>query len=108
MEDTYPTYPRNPIMPVVNVGSTERMLTLVAGAALLGYAWRSKSKTLGATSVGLLLRGATGYCPAYGAMGVNHADTKRALSGSRGVHIRESITINAPAETIYRFWRQLD
>ena len=78
------------------------------GAALLGYAWRNSSKKLGLASAGMLLRGATGYCPAYAAMGVNHADTREALSGARGIHVRESITINAPTEDIYRFWRQLD
>ena len=41
-------------------------------------------------------------------IGVNRADTKRALSAARGVHIRESVTINAPADQVYRFWRQLD
>lgn len=95
-------------LPAANVGNTERLLTLLAGAALLGYAWRSGSRGLGVASAGLLLRGATGYCPAYGAMGVNNADTKDALSGSRGVHVRESIVIHAPAEEIYRFWRQFD
>ena len=40
-------------MPVANVGSTERLLTLVAGAALLGYAWRRRSTALGAASTGL-------------------------------------------------------
>ena len=111
MEDTYTqsnALQLNTRMPSANVGSTERMVTLLAGAALLGYAWRSNSKGLGAASAGLLLRGVTGYCPAYAAMGVNHAGTKEALSGSRGVHIRESITVNAPAEELYRFWRQLD
>jgi uncharacterized membrane protein len=95
-------------MPAANVGGTERLITLLAGAALLGYAWRSSSKGIGLASAGLLLRGATGYCPAYAAMGVNNADSKQALSGDRGVHIRESININAPIEEIYRFWRQLD
>lgn len=95
-------------VPGANVGSTERLLTLLAGAALLGYAWRSNSKKMGLASAGLLLRGATGYCPAYAAMGVNNADTREALSGPRGIHVRESVTINAPAEEIYRFWRQLD
>ena len=108
MEEAYTPYQPNTTLPAANVGSNERMLTLLAGAALLGYAWKSNSKGLGAASVGLLLRGATGYCPAYGAIGINNADTKRALSGERGIHIRESITINAPAEQIYRFWRQLD
>lgn len=95
-------------LPEPNVGSTERLVNLLAGAALLGYAWRNGSKGLGLASAGLLLRGATGYCPAYAAMGVNKADTKEALSGPRGVHVRESVTINAPAEDIYRYWRQLD
>src|SRR5690349_17898191 len=91
-----------------NVGSTERLMMLLGGAALLGYAWRNSSKTIALASAGMLLRGATGYCPAYAAMGVNNADTKEALSGPRGIHVRESVTINAPAEDIYRFWRQLD
>ena len=112
MEDTYTQTNalalNMPNMPTANVGGSERLVTLLAGAALLGYAWRSSSKGLGATAAGLLLRGATGYCPAYAAIGVNRADTKEALSGSRGVHIRESITIDARAEEIYRFWRQLD
>lgn len=108
MEDRYTQYQPATTLPPANVGSNERMLTLLAGAALLGYAWKSNSKGLGAASVGLLLRAATGYCPAYNAIGVDNANTKQALSGSRGVHIRESITIDAPAEEIYRFWRQLD
>jgi uncharacterized membrane protein len=91
-----------------NVGSTERLMMLLGGAALLGYAWRRRSRSAGAASAALLMRGATGYCPAYAAMGVNNADTKEALSGPRGVHVREAITINAPVEDIYRFWRQLD
>jgi uncharacterized membrane protein len=108
MEETYTPYEVNSTLPTANIGSNERMLTMIAGAALLGYAWKNKSKGLGAASVGLLLRGASGYCPAYGAIGINNTDTKKALSGSRGVHIRESVIINAAPEDIYRFWRQLD
>jgi uncharacterized membrane protein len=99
---------RLPAPPAANVGGTERLLTLLAGAALLGYAWKTNAKGLGLASAGLLLRGATGYCPGYAAMGVKHADTREALSGGRGVHIRESIIVNASAEQLYRFWRQLD
>jgi len=111
MDDTYTQ--SNPLefrprLPAANVGNNERLANLIAGAALLGYAWRSNSKSIGAASVGLLLRGVTGYCPAYGAMGVNHATPKTALSGSRGVHIREAITVNASPEELYRFWRRLD
>jgi uncharacterized membrane protein len=97
-----------PRVPAANVGSTERLITLLAGAALLGYAWRNRSRGLGLASAGLLVRGATGYCPGYAAMGVNRTDTKEALAEGRGVHVRESIVINASAEDVYRFWRQLD
>ena len=111
MEDTYTlstTNPRSTRLPVPNVGSTERLITMLAGAALLGYAWKNSSKGLGLTAAGLLARGATGYCPGYAAAGIDRSDTKVALSGDRGVHIREAVTINAPPEEIYRFWRQLD
>jgi len=95
-------------LPPANVGSTERIVTLLTGAALLGYAWKNGSKSLGLVSAGLLARGATGYCPGYAAIGVDHANTRQALSGGRGIHIREAVTINAPPDQIYRFWRQLD
>lgn len=90
-----------------NVGTLERMITAAAGAALLGLAWRRRSRGLGMTSAGLLARAATGYCPAYAAMGVNYADSKHALAGARGIHIRESVTVDAPPEQVYTFWRNL-
>lgn len=110
MADLYKTNPVELVskLPDANVGHSERLFTMLAGAALLGYAWRKGSKGLGFASAGLLLRGVTGYCPGYAAMGVNHADSKDALSGGRGIHVRESIVINASAEEIYRFWRQLE
>jgi uncharacterized membrane protein len=91
-----------------NVGNIERVVTLAAGAALLGYAWRRGSRGLGLTSAGLIARGATGFCPAYAALGVDHSDTTHALSGAKGVHVRESITVNASPEELYTFWRQLE
>lgn len=97
---------RIPVSP--NVGNIERIVTLAAGAALLGYAWRQRSRGLGLTSAGLIARGATGFCPAYAALGVDHSDTKHALSGARGVHVREAITVNASPEELYTFWRRLE
>lgn len=111
MEDTYTLTHAQPLtsrMPAVNVGNTERLVTLLAGGLLLGYAWKNRSKGLGVTAAGLVARGVTGYCPAYAAAGIDGSDTKQALSGNRGVHIEEAVTINVPAEEIYRFWRQLD
>lgn len=111
MERTYTDWNREGLaarMPAANVGNVERIVTLAAGAALLGYAWRHRSRGLGLTSAGLIARGATGFCPAYSAIGVNHSVSSQALSGERGVHVRESISINASAEELYTFWRQLE
>ena len=93
---------------LANVGSIERIVTLAAGAALLGYAWRHRSRGLGLTSAGLIARGATGFCPAYAALGVDRSDTRHALSGAKGVHVREAIIVNASPEEVYSFWRQLE
>lgn len=92
----------------VNVGTMERIVMLAGGAALLGYAWRHRSRGLGLASAGMIARGATGFCPGYAALGVDHRDTRHALSGDRGVHVRESVTVNAPPEELYNFWRRLE
>jgi uncharacterized membrane protein len=61
-----------------------------------------------------MVRGATGYCPAYAAAGKPRAlstwatSTRRALSGSKGAHLRTATTIAQPVETVYAFWRNLD
>ena len=91
-----------------NVGEVERAMSALAGAALLGLAWKRGSPRMALMSTGLVLRGVSGYCPAYAAIGVDRTDTKQALAGERGIHIREAITIDAPPEAVYRFWRQLE
>lgn len=93
-----------------NVGEIERAMSALAGAAILGLAWKRGSKNLAlmSTGTGLVLRGVSGYCPAYAAMGVDRTDTKQALAGERGIHVREAITIDSPPEAVYRFWRQLE
>lgn len=91
-----------------NVGEVERVMSALAGAALLGLAWKRGSPRLALMSTGLVLRGVSGYCPAYAASGIDRTDTRQALAGERGIHIREAITIDAPPEAVYRFWRQLE
>lgn len=55
-----------------NVGEIERAMSALAGVAMLGYAWKRGSKSLALMSTGLMLRGFTGYCPAYAALEVDH------------------------------------
>jgi hypothetical protein len=75
-----------------NIANIERWASLLGGGALAAWALRERrlSPLSGALAVGaatLLFRGATGHCPAYGALGVSTADLQddwaRPLSGRR-------------------------
>ena len=103
----------------MNVGSTERWLSIAAGGALAVYAAKRRSPIAGIASVGLLLRGITGHCSVREALGISSADSdgrqaaqgseaRARLSGSGGVLVEESVTINRGIQDVYRFWRQLE
>lgn len=82
---------------VPNIGNTGRLVMLAAGAALLGYAWRHRSRSLGPDR-----------SPRRAVFARWGGDTKHALSGERGVHVRESLTIDASPEELYTFWRHYE
>jgi uncharacterized membrane protein len=98
-----------------NISAFERWASIAAGAALALYGVSVRRRTgwlLAAFGGMLVQRGATGHCHTYELFGVNTAgtrsDTRRALSGSRGVNVEERIIINRPREELYRFWRNLE
>jgi uncharacterized membrane protein len=96
-----------------NVSPTERVLTVLTGLGALALAAELPRLRgpLAVISGGLMVRGATGYCPAYAAAGVRArpaTSTQTALGGSRGAHLRAATTIAQPVETVYAFWRNLD
>jgi uncharacterized membrane protein len=96
-----------------NVAEVERWASALGGAALtvFGLQQRSVAGAMIAASGGaLIIRGATGYCPAYAATGLSTADarngdTRTALSGARGVNVEQSMTINASPAELFSFWR---
>ncbi len=93
-----------------NIGTWQRVGSVAGGLALLYAGRRSAMRGLTrAAGVGLLMRGVSGYCPVTAATsrGLREDDTKRALSGSRGVHVRETVAVQRPRSEVYRFWRQL-
>lgn len=105
----------------MNVGPWERVGSVAAGAALLTYGLRSQSNarnSLAIAALPLLQRGLTGRCPVYARLGVDHAagaratdratDTRVALAGSRGAHLRESVVIARSPSDVYGFWRKLE
>lgn len=95
-----------------NMAGWDRALSVGAGAALLAYGWRHRFMRGAAASTGISLvaRGVTGFCPAYAATGIrSRRDTpEQALSGRRGIHLRDGITIARPPGAVFRFWRNLD
>lgn len=116
--------PRQRSGAAINVGRTERLLSMVAGGVLAGYALRRRTTLGGAAAVAgaaLLHRGATGHCGLYEMLGVNRvhgaraiagerdgADTRARLGGSAGVLVEQLITIQRPLAEVYAFWRQLE
>jgi uncharacterized membrane protein len=100
-----------------NVSHAERVLTVLTGLGALALAAelpRARG-ALAAISGALMVRGATGYCPAYDAAGMSTravptsaTSTREALGGSGGAHLRAATTIAQPVETVYAFWRNLD
>lgn len=108
--------------PSMNVGSRERKLSLGLGVGLALaslFAPRGRARrALATTGASLAMRGAAGWCPVYAATGVARSlsarttgrsrDSRRALSGSRGLNVRDRITIRRDAGTVYRYWRRLE
>jgi len=95
----------------MNVGRWERIGSVAAGAALLYIANREarRGRTATATAAGLMFRGLSGYCPVNALVGRDsrYRESKAALSGPRGVHVLESILVDADPAKLYRFWRDL-
>lgn len=94
----------------VNVNETERLISSVGGGALAVYGF-SRGGWLGfglaTIGAGLLYRGVTGHCHMYEAAGINTAEKQNLTSvkSGAGVKIEKSVTINAPIEELYNFWR---
>ena len=91
----------------VNVSTPERIFMVAAGGYLLYRAFKkqhsNQKKALEAvTAGGMLVRGITGYCPAYDLM-----QRSTALK-SGNVTVNTSLTVNAPAGEVYSAWRQLE
>ena len=100
----------------VNVAGVERWASALGGAALAAYGVKQMREERGlagamiaAAGGALIARGGSGFCPMYAAAGFTTADgrsdTRTALGGGRGVNVDEVVTINAPAEQLFAFWR---
>ena len=89
-----------------NIDQSERLLSVLGGIYLLYKSIKNLKKhpligIQGALASSLLIyRGATGICPVYEKLGKDTTDPQ-------AITIIEDITVNAPKEKVYRFWREL-
>jgi uncharacterized membrane protein len=88
----------------------ENLFALGGGALLLAFGASRRSvggALLAASSAPLLYRAIRGQWPSIEDF-TRHQDTRTALGGARGVHVRESIRLEVPRPEVYRFWRRLE
>ena len=95
-----------------NMAGWDRALSLGVGTALLVHAWKRRSWVgpTGTAGAALVMRGASGFCPGYAAVGIRSRrdDPERVLSGSGGLNLKESVTIARPVSEVFWFWRNVD
>lgn len=107
-----------------NVSPTERVVSGVAGGALIAYGVKQGGTVgvlLSILGGGLTLRGATGHCQVYDAMDINTADAQKQKRGAdeKGgtftngllaskIHVKKSVTINKSPAELYQFWRNFE
>jgi len=94
-----------------NIGTWQRVGSIASGLVLLYVGARRPrmAAMTRATGVGLVLRGMAGYCPVTAATTARdpQRSARQALAGPRGIHVRETVTVDRPRQVVYAFWRRL-
>ena len=86
----------------------ERWAGVAMATAVVAYGLSRRSLSgvaIAAAAAPLAYRGVTGAWPGF-ANGAG--DTRVALAGDRGIHVREAIRLEVPLEVVYVFWRRLE
>jgi len=97
-----------PTLRRVNVGTTERRVSLATGFAMLSYLVRKRPNVMVGLPLGLeagylLYRGATGHCVIYQMM-----DIDRSEDGHQGIKVERAVTVNRPRDELFRIWRNFE
>lgn len=101
-------------MQKMNVGARERVASGFGGMVLLTIAGRRPGWTqlpLAAMGAGLVLRGLSGRCALYHQLGISSCDGGHHQVSAGGsllsgqVKVQQTVTINAPPDKVYQFWR---
>ena len=96
----------------MNVGDQERLVSTLAGVVIGLYGLariRLSGILLAALGGALVYRGVTGRSRLYRRFGVGRATTLTGETrGNRGIKIERDVVVNAPPDTLYRIWRNLE
>lgn len=99
------TFPRGKTAKRINVGISERGLSMFGGTMLLLYLARNRNPAgalAGLLGAALLYRGISGQDPLYTWLGVSTAGTDHTL------YVEKAMTINRPRQEVYAYWRTLE
>ena len=94
----------------INVGSVERVASVVGGAALVTFGLMRRSRSglgLAATGGMMLYRGLGGHCLVYRALGITRAGSGDDQVGQLGVKLEREISLDEQPDKVYAFWRDL-
>ena len=99
--------------PKINVAAPERLASVAVGAVLAGLGLKRRDPlgvAMLAVAAGLTYRATTGYCPAYGVLGMRSAERPAAPEeyDESGIHVTHSVTIARPRAELFAFWRQFE
>jgi uncharacterized membrane protein len=89
----------------------ERWASLAAASAVMAYGLSRRNVRglcLMAAATPLAYRGLSGHWPRFRDGAEANGDTRAALSGDRGVVVREAIRLEKPISEVYRFWRRFE
>jgi uncharacterized membrane protein len=99
----------------INVGKTERLVSGIAGVAVIALALRRKRlrRLLLPLGGSLLTRAVSGRCAVNRALGRNSARRDRvspvsSVAQGEGIKVERTVVVDRPREEVYRFWRQLE
>lgn len=89
----------------VNMGTTERIVSVLSGSVLLYNSLAKKPKSIPKALLAgfMIFRGTTGHCPGYKLIGKKEEPVKVS-----NVNIRVDMTIDKPVPFVYEFWRKLE
>jgi uncharacterized membrane protein len=99
----------------VNVGNAERLISVVAAAAVAAVGLRRKRlrPLLLPVAGSLFSRGVTGRCAVNRALGRNSARGDRvspvaSIRRGEGIKVEKSVLVHRPSHEVYQFWRNFE